>query len=243
MCRGGAMRILVTTATLWLLSAFAARAADTPEIDFPSVSAVLEALRSDPRAKFEHQAGWTVVAIVERGNPVLWSFTAEGHPAHPSVVKRTALEQEGTGYVQLATLCEAPEPDCARLLEDFKQINERIAQSTLVKRVELDVGIAWSDHSRVRVRRMLAEEGKAAEVRVDGIAKIVIVPSWDELRGVMLWTAFYEFDGSDFRLLSAPTLAAPGEGTAEIDFRATSGESYRFSVTPLVAASEPSPTL
>jgi hypothetical protein len=237
------MRILVTTATLWLLGAVAAGAAERPEIDFPSVSAVLEALRSDARAKFERQAGWTVVATVERGNPVLWSFTPDGHPAHPSVVKRTAVEQNGTGYVELATLCEAPEPDCARLLRDFKQINDRIAQSALAKRVELDVGIAWSDHSGVHVKRMLAEEGKAAEVRVDGRAKIVIVPSWDELRGVMLWTAFYEFDGRDFRLLSAPTLAAPAEGTAEMDFRATSGESYRFSVTPLLAAREAAPAL
>jgi hypothetical protein len=236
------MKILVMAASV-CSSALPVRAAEPPEIDFPSVGAVLEALRSDSRAKLERQAGWTVVATVESGNPVLWSFTPEGHPAHPSVVKRTALEQKGTGYVDLATLCEAPKPDCVRLLEDFKQVNERIAQSALAKRVELDVGIAWSEHSRVRVKRMLAEEGKAAEVRVDGVAKIVIVPSWDELRGVMLWTAFYEFDGSDFRLLSAPTLAAPGEGTAEIDFRATSGESYRFSVTPLLGASESSPAL
>ena len=237
------MSIQLTTASLALLSALAASAAEPPEIDYPSVGAVLEALRSDASAKFDHQAGWIVVSTVERGNPVLWSFTPEGHPAHPSVVKRTALEQKGTGYVQLATLCEAPEPDCVRLLEDFKQINQRIAQSALAKRVELNVGIAWSDHSGVRVNRMVAEEGKAAEVRVDGVAKVVIVPSWDELRGVMLWAAFYEFDGGDFRLLSAPTLAAPGEGTAEIDFRASSGESFRFSVTPLVAARKAAPTL
>lgn len=237
------MKIVAMTSSIWLLAASAAVGAEPPEIDFPSVAAVLEALHADTHAKFDTQGGWIVVATVERGNPVLWSFTPEGHPAHPSVVKRTALEQKGTGYVRLATLCEAPQPDCVRLLEDFKQINQRIAQSALAKRVELDVGIAWSDHSRVRVRRMLAEEGKAAEVRVEGIAKIVIVPSWDELRGVMLWTAFYEFDGSDFRLLSPPTLAAPGEGTAEIDFRATSGQSFRFSVTPLLAAQESAPTL
>ena len=88
-----------------------------------------------------------------------------------------------------------------------------------------------------------AEAGKAAEIRVEGVAKVVIVPSWDELRGVMLWAAFYEFDGRDFRLLSSPTLAALGEGTAEIDFRANSGASYRFSVTPLLAERESAPTL
>jgi hypothetical protein len=237
------MRIVTITSSVWLLGAFCVTAAELPEIDYPSVGAVLEALRADRSAKLDRQAGWIVVSTIERGNPVLWSFTPEGHPAHPSVVKRTALEQKGTGYVELATLCEAPEPDCARLLEDFKQVNQRIAQSALAKRVELDVDIAWSEHSRVRVNRMVAEEGKAAEVRVDGVAKVVIVPSWDELRGVMLWAAFYEFDGGDFRLLSAPTLAAPGNGTAEVDFRASSGESFRFSVTPLAAAREAGPTL
>ena len=230
------MKIVAFTSSVWMVGALAAGGAEPPKIDFPDVRAALEALRADTEAKFDGQGGWIVVATVERGNPVAWSFTPEGHPAHPSVVKRTVVEKGGTGYVELATLCEARESDCVRLLEEFKQINERIAQSARAKRVELDVGIAWSEHSRVRVKRMLAEEGKAAEIRVDGIAKIVIVPSWDELRGVMLWAAFYEFDGRDFRLLSAPTLAAPGEGTTEIDFRATSGESYRFSVTPLLAS-------
>jgi hypothetical protein len=233
------MKAMASTFALLLcapLAHAADDAADAP-IDYPSVAAVLDALRADAAAQFESQAGWTIVATSEGGNPVLWSFTPEGHPAHPAVVKRTALERKGTGFVQLTTLCQAPEAECVRLLDEFRQVNQKIAQSNLAKRVLLDVGIAQNERDRVRVKRLLAEEGKAAEIRMDNVLKVVIVPSWDELRGVMLWTAMYEFDGRDFRLAAQPTIAAPGAGTAEIDVAAPSGDTFRFSITPLLAAS------
>ncbi len=224
-------------ASAFLFCAPFAHAADDAAIDYPSVAAVLDGLRADSAAQFESQAGWTIVASTERGDAVLWSFTPEGHPAHPAVVKRTALEEKGTGFVQLATLCQGPEAECFRLLDEFRQIDQQIAQSNLAKRVLLDVGIAQNAHDRVFVKHLLAEEGKAAEIRMDNVLKLVIVPSWDELRGVMLWTAMYEFDGRDFRLAAQPTIAAPGAGTAQIDVPALSGDTFRFSITPLLAAS------
>jgi hypothetical protein len=219
-----------------LLCAPLAHGADEPVIDYPSVAAALEALRADPAAQFDSQAGWIVVASSEHGNPVLWSFTPEGHYAHPAVVKRTALENKGAGFVELATLCQGPQAECVRLLDEFRQISQQIAQSNLAKRIVLDVGIAQNDHDRVFVRHLLAEEGKAAEIRMDGLVKVVIVPSWDELRGVLLWTALYEFDGRDFRLAAQPTIAAPGAGTTRIDVPGASGDRFRFSITPLLAA-------
>jgi hypothetical protein len=234
------MQALTSTSVFLTCALFvhAAHAADDAVLDYPNVAAVLDELRADSAAQFESQAGWTVVASSERGNPVLWSFTRDGHPAHPAVVKRMALDQEGLGFVQLATLCEAPEAECFRLLDGFRQIDQRIAESNLAKRVVLDVGIAQNARDRVRVKNLLAEEGKAAEIRMDGVLKVVIVPSWDELRGVMLWTAMYEFDGRDFRLAAQPTIAVPGAGTAEIDMPALSGDTFRFSITPLLAPSE-----
>jgi hypothetical protein len=236
------MRVWASTGALPLCAVLAVQAAHAADeaaiaaIDYESVAAVLAALRTDSAAQFESQAGWIVVASSERGNPVLWSFTPEGHPAHPAVVKRTALEKKGAGFVELATLCQGPEPECVALLEEFKQVNQQIAQSNLAKRVVLDVGIAQNDHDRVFVKHLLAEEGKAAEIRMDNLLKVVIVPSWDELRGVMLWAAMYEFDGRDFRLAAQPTIAAPGAGTALIDVAALSGDRFRFSITPLLGA-------
>jgi hypothetical protein len=226
------------SALLLALLALGAHAADDPTIDYPSVAAALDALRADPAAQFESDAGWIVVATSERGNPVLWSFTPPGHPAHPAVVKRTAVEQKGTGYMELATLCQAPEADCFRLLDDFRQVNQELAQRSHVRRVVLDVGVAQNDHQRVLVQHLLAEEGKAAEVRMDDVFKVVIVPSWDERRGVLLWTAMYEFDGRDFRLAAQPIMTAPGSGTARIDVAAPSGDTFSFSITPQVAPAE-----
>jgi hypothetical protein len=225
----------VAAAALALLAALPVLAAER-SIDFPTVDAALDALRKDADAQFETQGGWLVVATQERGNPVLWSFAPEGHPAYPAVVKRTALESKGNGYVQLDTLCGGPPDECERLLEEFRQFNQKLAQSALAKRIELDVGISLNDHTRVHVKRLLAEEGKAAEIRVDGFVKAVIVPSWDESRGVLLWTAVYEFDGQDFRLLARPEIAAPGIGSAEIRLPAASGDIFGFSITPLLAA-------
>jgi hypothetical protein len=230
------------TAALPLCAILVLRAAQADEapidaaIDYPSVAAALEALRTDSSAQFESQAGWILVASSESDNPVLWSFTPEGHPAHPAVVKRTALEKRGTGFVELATLCQGPELECVALLDEFRQISQEIAQSNLARRVLLDVGIAQNEHDRVLVKHLLAEEGQAAEIRMDNLLKVVIVPSWDELRGVMLWAAMYEFDGRDFRLAAQPTIAAPGAGTALIDVAALSGDRFRFSITPLFAA-------
>ena len=48
--------------------------------------------------------------------------------------------------------------------------------------------------------------------------------------------ALYEFDGSDYRLLSEPKLALPGEGTADIELGSLAGKTFKFSVTPIVAA-------
>src|SRR5687767_13626755 len=110
-------------ASVFLFCAPVAHAADDAAIDYASVAAALDGLRADAAAQVESQAGWTIVASSERGTPVLWSFTPEGHPAHPAVVKRTALEEKGRGFVQLATLCQGPEPECFRLLDEFRQID------------------------------------------------------------------------------------------------------------------------
>ena len=222
-------------ASLALLAACAARA-EPPAIDYSSVAAVLAALRADPTARFEVGGGWITAATAEHGNPVLWSFTPEGHPAHPAVVKRTAVEANGAGMIQLATLCEGPAEACARLLDDFRQMSQRLLDSARTKRVELDVGISLNEHRRLHVQRLLAEEGKAAEIRMDDLLKVVILPSWDEGRGVLLWTALYGFDGADFRLLAQPLIAVPERGTAELDVAADSGDRYRFSITPLLVA-------
>jgi hypothetical protein len=216
----------------------AAAAEDSDVIGYPSIDAALAALHADPHASFEMQHGWIVAANREGANPVQWFFTPEGHPAHPSVVKRTALEERGTGYIELASLCGGPDAECARLLDDFRQVAEDAARAAQPQRVTLDVGIALNDRDRVHVSRMAAEEGKAAEIRMDDQLKIVIVPTLDEQRDVTLWTAVYEFADGDYRLLGVPTFARPHDGVADVEIQGNGGTRFRFAITTLLASRE-----
>jgi hypothetical protein len=231
------MRTSAIAAGLLLVAATAA-ADESDVIGYPSIGAALAALHADPRATFETQQGWTVVANREGANPVQWFFTPEGHAAHPSVVKRTALEERGTGYIELATLCGAPTAECARLLDGFRQVAEDAARAAQPQRVTLDVGIALNHHERVHISRMPAEEGKAAEIRMDDVLKVVIVPTLDERQKLTLWTAVYEFADGDYRLLGAPTLATPRNGIADIEIASGTGITFRFAIAPQLASRE-----
>jgi hypothetical protein len=222
------------------LCALAARAAfaadDEPvPIGYASVDATLTALRAEPSAQFREQRGWTVAASREGGAAVEWFFTPEGHAAHPAVVKRTATDRDGVGMIDLVALCHAEQAVCDRLLDDFRQQHELDVAAARPERVTLDVGIALDDHERMHVKRLLAEEGMAAEIRFADVLKMVIVPTLDDGGRVLLWTAVYEFDGAEYVLLAEPQLTSPGSGTASLELTSSSGSRFGFSLASLVA--------
>ena len=229
------MRTIVIA--LCILGSHAALAADDEPspIGQTNVAAVLESLRSEPSAQFREQRGWTVVASRDAGSPVEWFFTPEGHPAHPAVVKRTAVERDGVGLIDLAALCQAEQAACDQLLDDFRQQHDAERAAARPERVTLDVTIALDDHERLRVERLLAEEGMAAEIRFTDVLKVVIVPTLGDDGRVLLWTAVYEFDGADYVPLGEPQLASPGSGTATLEMASTSGSRFGFSLASLVA--------
>jgi hypothetical protein len=204
-------------------------------IGYASVAATLAALRSEPTAQFREQRGWTVVASRERDAPVEWFFTPEGHAAHPAVVKRTATEHDGVGTIELAALCHAEQDACDRLLDDFRQQHEAAQAAARPELVTLDVGIALDDHERLRVKRLVAEEGMAAEIRFTDVLKMVVVPTLDDAGRVLLWTAIYEFDGAGYVLLAEPQLTSPGAGTATLEMTSSSGSRFGFSLASLLA--------
>jgi hypothetical protein len=230
------MRLLVAAASL-LIGATAAtvQAADTESMDFSSVVDALARLRTDPDAQFHSEDGWTVVASRENGRAVLWFFTPQGHFAYPAVVKRTVVDRKGIGFIDVAALCEAPQNACNRLLQEFRQSNVPVGRRFLPREITLNVAIAFNEHERVRITRLVTEDGKAAEIRMDNRFKVVLMPTVDERRGVVLWAALYDFENGDYRLLSAPKLAMPGDGTADVRVSSGSG-TVRFSVTPVIAA-------
>jgi hypothetical protein len=223
-----------------VLCALTARAAfaagdDPAPIGYASVSAALTALRAEPSAQIREQRGWTVVASREGDTAVQWFFTPEGHAAHPAVVKRTATERDGVGMIDLVALCHVEQAVCDRLLDDFRQQHEIAVAAAQPERVTLDVGIALDDRERMHVKRLLAEEGMAAEIRFTDVLKMVIVPTLDDGGRVLLWTAVYEFDGADYVLLGEPQLTSPGNGTASLELKSSSGSRFGFSLASLVA--------
>lgn len=203
--------------------------------EYLSVAEAMETLRADPGAQFREQGGWTVVASREGADAVEWFFTPEGHDAHPAVVKRTATERDGIGMIDLVALCHAAQLACDRLLDDFRQQHERALAAAAPERVTIDLVVALDDHERLRVERLLAEEGMAAEVRYTDVLKIVVVPTLDDERRVLLWTAVYEFDGADYVLLGEPQLTSPGEGTATLEMTSSSGGRFGFALASLLA--------
>jgi hypothetical protein len=102
-------------------------AARNASIGYPSVAAALGAMRARKDVKASVQGGWTVVT--EQDGLTLWSFTPEGHPAYPAVVKRQMVQKDGAWYVNMNALCETTKAACDKLIEDFKVLNERMRQS------------------------------------------------------------------------------------------------------------------
>lgn len=213
----------------------AVAAEDEPApLGYASVAAALEALRADPSAQFREEGGWTIVASRERGDAVEWFFTPEGHEAHPAVVKRTALERDGVGIIDLVALCHAEQAACDRLVDGFRQRQELADARARPELLTLDVGIALDDHERLRVERLLAQEGMAAEIRFTDVLKVVLVPTVGDDGRVLLWTAVYEFDGDDYVLLGDPQLMSASGGTALLEMASTSGSRFGFSLASLV---------
>lgn len=100
------------------------------QLGFASVAAALKELeaRDGNGTVVTHADGWTVV-----NEPVAsaqWSFTPSGYYAYPAVVRRTVKRApDGSVSVETASLCEAPQAECSKLLAEFAAMNDRITQA------------------------------------------------------------------------------------------------------------------
>lgn len=126
------MRTRLASAALAVFLPVAAQPAPqaVTRIDYPTVAVALQALeaRDGNGSLVAHSDGWTIVN--EPLASAQWSFTPAGHYAHPAVVRRVITRAaDGAVAVETASLCEAPQPQCAQLLLEFNAMNERITQS------------------------------------------------------------------------------------------------------------------
>ena len=61
-------------------------------IGYESVEEALNAMKNSPGAAVRYENGWTVVNF--QNKRILWLFTPEDHPAHPSAVKREVVHND-----------------------------------------------------------------------------------------------------------------------------------------------------
>lgn len=97
------------------------------KIEFSTVAEALESVSARPGVKKEVvQGGWT---ILHQYRPdIVWSFAPNGHPAHPTVVKRVlVVDDENQIRIEMSALCGADKPACDKVVKEFEELNNRAA--------------------------------------------------------------------------------------------------------------------
>ena len=121
---------------IWLLGllacqslAFAQEAtvllAESP-IGYATVQEAYEAPEADPSATQSEHEGWTSFNQTIDGSYIIWSFTPEDYPVHPTTVRREIVNKDGEVSISMGVLCHSSRLDCDQLIEQFRLINENL---------------------------------------------------------------------------------------------------------------------
>ncbi len=94
--------------------------------DGSSVEETLSELKDNPEIQVRNSSGWTIAT--KEGGRIIWSFTPNSHPAHPSYVRREVLERDGSVYIDTKARCSASKNICDRLVQDFIDLNNKIME-------------------------------------------------------------------------------------------------------------------
>lgn len=98
---------------------------ETP-IGYATVQKAFEALVADPSAVQSEYEGWTSFNQKVDGKYIIWSFTPQDHPVHPTAVRREIVNKDGEILISMAVMCHSSRFDCDQLIEQFQQINENL---------------------------------------------------------------------------------------------------------------------
>ena len=99
-----------------LFSAFAALGAvpaENPEaeaIPYASLEEAMSALRAQPSVTFRHEGAWTIAE--DKRAAVVWLLTPVGHPAYPSIVRRSIVNSAQGAHMQTDVRCFASQSVC-----------------------------------------------------------------------------------------------------------------------------------
>lgn len=97
-------------------------------IGYATVQEAFDALSADEGARQSVYQGWTIFNQKIDGKYIIWSFTPEDHPVHPSAVRREVVSKDGQVYIGMDVLCYSSRFDCDLLVEQFEEINRNLKQ-------------------------------------------------------------------------------------------------------------------
>ena len=95
-------------------------------IGYATVQEAFDALVADPSAAQSEYEGWTSFNQKVEAKYIIWSFTPEGHPVHPTAVRREIVKKDGAVLISMAVMCHSSRFDCDQLIEQFQHINENL---------------------------------------------------------------------------------------------------------------------
>jgi len=120
---------LFLVALLYLPVLVAQQVAESSPIGYATVEEAFTALQADATATMTSYEGWTIFNKKDEGIYILWSFTPDDHPTHPTVIRREIVKQGDEVFIKMDALCHSSKFDCDQLIEEFERINERIKRN------------------------------------------------------------------------------------------------------------------
>jgi len=119
---------LLLLALLYLPLSAAQQVAEPSPIGYATIEEAYNALKADSAVGMQEYEGWTIFNQKGEGKYILWSFTPDDHPAHPSAIRREIVKKDDEILIRMDALCNSNQLDCDLLIEQFKKINQRISQ-------------------------------------------------------------------------------------------------------------------
>ncbi len=106
-----------------------------------------------------------------------------------------------------------------------------IATEAQATQLLMDVGLTVGDQV-LQPNQVNAKDGKAAEIRVDGAWRVLVLPTVHRDGTISLGIQLYHFDGKDYVLVAHPRLVTSDNADAEVRLGDTPEKALRVVIRP-----------
>jgi hypothetical protein len=106
------------------------------------------------------------------------------------------------------------------------------ATGAFAKDVSLSVGLDLNGEKRSM--GLITAEGQNAEIRVEGLLKVLVVPTIQPDGRIMLAAKIYALDAGEYTLISEPKVLTLNHERAEIRLTSGRGEAIAMAITPSI---------